>query len=79
MHNFPRCLHNNIIHGLEVQDYEIKFSDMLSKFLRRPGQIEPICPVQFAKMFTTSGVNNNKKSSIQDEEEDQDEQDISSS
>ena len=35
--------------------------DMLSKFLRRPESIELICPTQFGKMFTTSGVKANKK------------------
>ena len=51
-----------------------QIQDMLSKFLRRPGRIELICPVQFAKMFTTAGVNENKKSNIQDEEDVEDHQ-----
>ena len=34
--------------------------DMLSKFLRRPENIELICPTQFGKMFTTSGIKANK-------------------
>ena len=52
-----------------------QIQDMVSKFLRRPVNIESICPVQFAKMFTTSGVNNQRKSKFQDEEDEQDEQD----
>jgi hypothetical protein len=35
--------------------------DMLSKFLRRPISIEQISPIQFGKMFTTSGVKLNEK------------------
>ena len=34
---------------------------MLSKFLRRSTVIELICPVQFGKMFTTSGLKLTKK------------------
>ena len=33
----------------------------MSKFLRRPASIELICPTQFGKMFTTSGVKLSKK------------------
>ena len=35
--------------------------DMLSKFLRRETTVELICPVQFGKMFTTSGLKLNQK------------------
>jgi hypothetical protein len=45
--------------------------DMLTKFLRRPAGIELICPVQFGKMFTTSGVRLNKKDKTNTEENDQ--------
>ena len=40
--------------------------DMLSKFLRRSSRIELICPVQFAKMFTTAGLKVNKKNNIEE-------------
>ena len=49
---------------------------MLSKFLRRPETIELICPVQFAKMFTTSGVKINKKEMKQAEEIDIEEMEL---
>ena len=43
---------------------------MLSKYLRRPEDIELICPNQFGKMFTTSGVKQNKndKKTLQENE-----------
>ena len=47
--------------------------DMLSKFLRRPVEIELICPTQFGKMFTTSGVKLSKKDKIDTEENNPDE------
>ena len=42
--------------------------DMLSKFLRRSDQVELICPVQFAKMFTTAGLKVNKKNELAEKE-----------
>ena len=46
--------------------------DMLSKFLRRSAKIEPICPSQFARMFTTFGLKM-KKRGFEAEDKDQDE------
>jgi hypothetical protein len=49
---------------VEIKDREglwYQQQDMLSKYLRRPEGIELICPNQFGKMYTTSGVKVNKK------------------
>ena len=69
----------NMIGLIKIQDREglwYQIQDMLSKFLRRPETIELICPVQFAKMFTTSGVKINKKEMKQAEEMDIEEMEV---
>ena len=72
------------IDGREGLWYQLQ--DMLSKYLRRPTEIELICPNQFSRILTTSGLKTNKKvkSSLHDEEDtenysDIDEQDIDES
>ena len=60
---------------VEIKDREGLWymqQDKHSKFLRRPDNIELICPVQFGKMFTTSGLKQNMKNKIQDLENDED-------
>ena len=57
---------------IEIKDREglwYQQQDMLSKFLRRSPKVELICPVQFSKMFTTSGLKlSKKKTEIEDED-----------
>ena len=66
---------------VEIKDREglwYQIQDMLSKYLRRPGTIELICPTQFGKMFTTSGLRKNKKEGILEEEDDPEEEKVHS-
>ena len=58
---------------VHIKDHEglwYQQQDMLSKFLRRSEKIELICPVQFAKMLTTSGLKMSKKDKDHEEDED---------
>ena len=58
---------------VKIKDHEglwYQQQDMLSKFLRRSDKIELICPVQFAKMLTTSGLRLGKKDRNNEEDED---------
>ena len=60
---------------VQIKDHEglwYQQQDMLSKFLRRPVNIELVCPIQFGKMFTTSGLKVNKKLHDRDENEQND-------
>ena len=61
---------------VQIKDREglwFQQQDILSKFLRRSTAIELICPVQFSKMFTTSGLKVNKKNEKNLEENEQEE------
>ena len=66
---------------VQIKDHEglwYQQQDMLSKFLRRSESIELICPVQFAKMLTTSGLklSRNDRNNEEDEDSEVDADDI---
>ena len=48
---------NGLIQIKDREGYWIEQSDMISKYLRRPNEVELISASQFAKMYTTSGMN----------------------
>ena len=57
----------------KIKDREglwIEQNDMLSKYLRRPDDLELISAAQFSKMYTTGGITFKKDTSDMDEEED---------
>ena len=47
---------NGLIMIKDREGYWIEQSDMLSKYMRRPSELESMSSSQFAKMYTTAGI-----------------------